>query len=46
MRDSPLVETEHSTVIAIGVFYSMWVWEGGADEPAAPAVAPGQAQLH
>ena len=46
MRDSPLLETEHSTVIAIGVFYSMWVWEGGADEPAAPAVAPGQAQMH
>lgn len=44
MRDSPLVETEHSTVIALGVFYSMWVWEPAADKPAEPAVAPGQAR--
>lgn len=27
MRDSPLVETEHSTVIALGIFYSFWVRE-------------------
>ncbi len=38
MRDSPLVETGHGTVIAVGVFYSMWAREwtepAEADPPA------------
>lgn len=37
MRDSPLVETGHSTVIALGVFYTFWTWEREAsEEEAAP----------
>lgn len=39
MRDSPLVETEHSTVIALGVFYSFWTWEKAEAEPVNPAEA-------
>lgn len=27
MHDSPLVETGHSTVVALGVFYTLWTWE-------------------
>ena len=34
MRDSPLVETEHSTVIALGIFYSFWVREWANPAPA------------
>lgn len=35
-RDSPLVETAHSTVIAFGVFYALWAHDWPAPEPAAP----------
>jgi outer membrane protein len=40
MHDSPLVETEHSTVIALGVFYSFWTWE-----KAEPADSEGPVEL-
>lgn len=33
-RDSPLVETEHSTVIAVGIFYSMRTYQWAQDKPA------------
>jgi outer membrane scaffolding protein for murein synthesis (MipA/OmpV family) len=44
MRDSPLVETRHGTVVAIGVFYSWWTFKSatakGPLEPADPASSP------
>jgi len=32
MRDSPLVETDHATVVALGVFYALWASEQAAPE--------------